>query len=124
MVGRTTTGVGEGTPGDRLEADVRFLLANERTLLAWLRTALTLQAGGVALTRLAGDQVIIGWVGVALLVLGSAGGVIGYLRYRAVGRAIRAGLLPAPGRGPALLTAGIVAVAAVLVGIYLLGYVR
>ncbi|SED68080.1 YidH family protein [Ruania alba] len=35
------------------EPDVRFSLANERTALAWLRTGLTLVAGGVALTTLA-----------------------------------------------------------------------
>ncbi|WFF05910.1 DUF202 domain-containing protein [Micromonospora sp. WMMD1076] len=29
--------------------DVRFLPTDERTLLAWLRTALTMPAGGVAL---------------------------------------------------------------------------
>ncbi|WP_434971186.1 YidH family protein [Microbacterium sp. bgisy207] len=31
------------------EPDVRFTLANERTFLAWIRTALALIAGGVAL---------------------------------------------------------------------------
>ena len=31
--------------------DYRFSLANERTLLAWLRTALALVAGGVAMTQ-------------------------------------------------------------------------
>jgi putative membrane protein len=108
-------------PGeDRLDIDIRFLLANERTLLAWLRTALTLLAGGVALAQLAGPRGALASVGVGLLVLGSAAGVIGYLRYRAAGRAIRAGQLPPPGLGPELLTGGIVAVAGVLVAIYLL----
>src|SRR5690625_7704897 len=35
------------------DPDARFSLANERTALAWLRTALALVAGGVALTTLA-----------------------------------------------------------------------
>ena len=35
------------------EPDVRFSLANERTALAWVRTALALVAGGVTLTTLA-----------------------------------------------------------------------
>jgi putative membrane protein len=108
--------------GRRLDVDVRFLLANERTLLAWLRTALTLQAGGVALAQLAGHRAVLSVVGIALLVLGSAAGVVGYLRYRTAGRAIRAGQLPAPGRGPALLTAGVVLLAAVLVTVYALGF--
>ncbi|WP_099023100.1 YidH family protein [Mycolicibacterium palauense] len=34
------------------EPDYRFTLANERTFLAWLRTALALIAGGVALLQL------------------------------------------------------------------------
>lgn len=34
------------------EPDARFSLANERTFLAWIRTALALTAGGVALEAL------------------------------------------------------------------------
>ncbi|WP_433192792.1 YidH family protein [Nocardia sp. CA-107356] len=34
------------------EPDYRFTLANERTFLAWIRTALALLAGGVALGQL------------------------------------------------------------------------
>ena len=34
------------------EPDYRFTLANERTFLAWIRTALALMAGGVALVQL------------------------------------------------------------------------
>ncbi|WP_280343558.1 YidH family protein [Nocardia neocaledoniensis] len=36
------------------EPDVRFSLANERTALAWVRTALALVAGGITLTTVAG----------------------------------------------------------------------
>jgi putative membrane protein len=41
--------------GRGLEPDARFSLANERTFLAWIRTALGLLAGGVALEVLALD---------------------------------------------------------------------
>lgn len=34
------------------DPDARFTLANERTFLAWIRTALALMAGGVALEAL------------------------------------------------------------------------
>jgi putative membrane protein len=37
---------------DGSEPDARFTLANERTFLAWIRTALALIAGGVALEAL------------------------------------------------------------------------
>ncbi|WP_171004032.1 DUF202 domain-containing protein [Kocuria sp. 2SI] len=39
------------------EPDPRFTLANERTFLAWIRTALGLLAGGIALEALAGDLI-------------------------------------------------------------------
>ena len=111
---------GDDQPG-RLDIDVRFLLANERTLLAWLRTALTLMAGGVALAQLAHERPVLQAVGVGLLVLGMTGGLIGYIRFRATSRAIRSGQMPAPGHGPALMTAGVVTLAAILVTVYLLG---
>lgn len=38
------------------EPDPRFSLANERTMLAWIRTALALIAAGVALELLAGSD--------------------------------------------------------------------
>src|SRR5262245_56032906 len=106
---------------DRLDVDVRFLLANERTLLAWLRTALALLAGGVALAQFAGPDLVLTAVGVGLLILGGLAASIGYLRYRAAGRAIRAGLLPEPGRGPVYITVGVVAVAFLLILTYVIG---
>jgi uncharacterized membrane protein YidH (DUF202 family) len=37
---------------DEQEPDYRFTLANERTFLAWIRTALALIAGGIAVAQL------------------------------------------------------------------------
>jgi len=37
------------------DPDYRFTLANERTFLAWIRTALALIAGGVAVVQLVPD---------------------------------------------------------------------
>jgi putative membrane protein len=39
------------TPDDSPELDYRFTLANERTFLSWIRTALALLAGGIAAAK-------------------------------------------------------------------------
>lgn len=68
------------------EPDYRFSLANERTFLAWIRTALALLAGGVLLeqfaTRLEPHLALIG-VAVLLAVLSAALCAAAYTRWRA-----------------------------------------
>src|SRR3954468_1766943 len=73
-----------GPPRSPGHPDYRFSLANERTLLAWLRTALALVAGGVATTQFvpelgfpAGGPV----VSIGLLVGGLGTALVGYRRY-------------------------------------------
>ena len=101
-------------PG-RLDVDARFLLANERTLLAWVRTALTLLAVGGGLAQF-GDEVAGGRaLALALTVVGIASAAMGGVRYARTDRALRRGELPRVGRSPYL-----VAVAVALVGIGLL----
>ncbi|GAA4604249.1 hypothetical protein GCM10023195_14410 [Actinoallomurus liliacearum] len=79
-------------PGEAAAPDVRFLFANERTFLAWSRTALALVAAG-----LAGVQVLrpfpgIPWsrdlLGVPLMVLGAVIATVGYLEFRRNHRAL------------------------------------
>ena len=101
---------------DRLDVDVRFLLANERTLLAWVRTALTLLAAGFAVQQLAGST----GLAVGLLVAGGASVVVGGVRYRAAEAAIRAGRLPAQGRAPYVLVAAVTVLAGLAVVLVLL----
>lgn len=73
------------------EPDPRFSLANERTFLAWVRTAMALMAGGIALHSL--TVVRTAWlrttVALGLLALGAACTTAAYVRWRKVERAMR-----------------------------------
>ncbi|WP_081586128.1 YidH family protein [Tsukamurella sp. 1534] len=101
-------GVGE-------EPDVRFSLANERTALAWIRTALALIAGGVTLTTVAGLSTIpapLYAVSAAACTAGAVLSVVAVRRWSANERALRLkAALPAPVH-LAWLVVGIVVAAA------------
>lgn len=76
------------------EPDYRFSLANERTFLAWIRTALALLAGGIAVVQLV-PSFGIGWarhvLGIALIVLALVIAATSYARWERRERAIRLG---------------------------------
>ena len=95
-------------PAGELDIDVRFLLANERTLLAWVRTGLTLIAGGVAVAFISTDSGYGTVAGVGAIAFGGLLALIGYLRYTVADAAIRAGKLPPTGIGSILVVAGVV----------------
>jgi len=99
------------TPSEQLDVDVRFLLANERTLLAWIRTSLAIQAGGLALAAVHKHQA---YMGITILLLGAAVALIGYHRFRVADRYIRHHRLPPAGNGPKIQVAGIAAIAVIL----------
>ena len=101
------------------EPDARFLLANERTLLAWLRTGLGLQGGGVVVFQLATRVEAREVLGVVLLALGAVCHVIGWQRYHAADRAIRADRVPARGLAPDLLVLVLVAAGVALIALLL-----
>ncbi len=63
-----------------LEVDYRFILANERTFLAWMRTALGLVAGGVALDQfvaVATSSSLLRLLAVGIIVLGGMVAIVG-----------------------------------------------
>jgi len=90
------------------EPDYRFTLANERTFLAWIRTALALDAGGLAVVHLlpplAAPSVQV-LLGAALITLGTVIGAASYLRWRENQRALRNGDPLPPSLLPAALAA-------------------
>jgi putative membrane protein len=97
-----------------LDPDVRFLLANERTLLAWIRTGLALQAGGFALAHFSDGDSKASTFGILAILFGGAMAIIGYSRFRAADRAIRLGELPKQGKGPTIEVGIVVLIAIVL----------
>jgi putative membrane protein len=101
---------------EKLDVDIRFLLANERTLLAWVRTGLALEAGGVALIHFNSG---INLVGISIILLGAATTGIGYARFRGADTAIRTSQLPKVGLGPGLEVAAVIMIALILLVLYL-----
>lgn len=81
------------------EPDPRFTFANERTFLAWHRTALALIGGGLAVTQLLPEFDLPGGravLGLPLILLGGVIAFTSYGRWAANQRALRRGLpLPA-----------------------------
>ena len=109
--------------GGSSHPDYRFTLANERTLLAWLRTGLALVAGGVAVITYAPDlgaRWATAAVALALVLTGLGTSLAGFSRWRANEVAIRADRpLPASWLAPTVTAAlaAVVVVVAVLVGV-------
>lgn len=112
MLGNGTGRLDERVEQHRGEVDARFLLANERTLLAWVRTGLTLMAAGVAARQLDSGVARHRVVSELLVLLGTTSVVAGGLRYVAADRALRQGRLPPSGRFPLLLVAGVALIGA------------
>ena len=100
------------------EVDARFSYANERTFLAWNRTALALIATGVAATQLLpkfdvtfGRRIL----GLPLIALGALLALTSYSHWQANERAMRRGERLVPSRMPLVLSVGIGVVAVVAV---------
>jgi putative membrane protein len=109
--------------GTGAEPDPRFSFANERTFLAWIRTAVALLALGVALEGLsvpAADAPRLALV-TTLVVLGATASGGGFLRWARVERALRlARPLPSPTLA-SVLALGLTVVGAVVILTILVG---
>lgn len=101
------------------EPDYRFSLANERTFLAWIRTALALVAGGLVATQLLPELAVpLGRevIGVALVGLGTVLAGAAFRRWVVAEEAMRRREPIPASRLPALVAvgAGVVAVTALV----------
>src|SRR6476619_7300028 len=113
----------ESTDMSEQRPEPQFQLANERTYLAWLRTALALVASGVAAARLlAGQSLHWAWetVGVLLIMAGVVTAALARRRWRAMDAAIREGE-PLPAPGIALMIAGVIVLTGLITTALLLG---
>jgi putative membrane protein len=109
------------------QPDPRFLLANERTFLAWMRTALAVGAAAVAIAGLAPDTDPL-WVrasislGLALLAVGLLAWAV--RRYREADAALRAGHAMPRLRGAPVMAGGLAVLLVVAVVALLLATPR
>jgi putative membrane protein len=124
---RLTPGAGqmnEDPPVDESEPDVRFTYANERTFLAWNRTALALIATGVAATQLLPEFHVSGGpriLGLPLIALGALVAVTSFLHWKANQQAMRRSEPLPRSPMPLILSIGIGAVAVIAVVLALIG---
>jgi len=110
------------------EPDARFTLANQRTFLAWSRTALALVAAGLGIVQLLPPFPGVRWgrhvIGVPLIVLGAVTAAQAYREWTSTQRALRR-QQPLPRSVlPLVLAATIAVVAAIAAAVALLSATR
>ena len=125
-----------GTPGGAAEParpeqspesdpDYRFTLANERTFLAWFRTALALIAGGVAVVQLIPQFAFPGarhTLGILLTVMGGTLSFAAVRRWQRVQAAMRREADLPPTRLPVMLGFSLAALTAFVVVLILISF--
>jgi putative membrane protein len=105
---------------EEFEPDYRFTLANERTFLAWQRTALGLLAAAVAIVQLVpelalpGARHVIGGLLAALAMLAAGAGLY---RWNQVDHAMRRGMPLPKTRAPLWIGLGLAVVGVILISL-------
>jgi putative membrane protein len=125
---RGDVGPAEGVGPAETEPDARFTMANERTFLAWSRTALALVAAGLGIAQLlppfpgvpAGRELL----GIPLIILGAVLAIAAYADMMRNQRALRRGQPLPKSVLPRLLAGTIGGVAAVAAIVVLLSATR
>ncbi len=95
------------------EPDYRFTMANERTFLAWIRTALALSAAGLGIVNLLADLRGSQVLGMGMMVLSFLTAASAFRRWALNERAMRLSQPLPPSRLPRLMAVGTALVAVV-----------
>ena len=118
----------EGPAGDGTEPDPRFTFANERTFLAWSRTALALVVAGLGVVQLLPPFPGVPWgrhvLGVPLIVFGAVVAVAAYGEWVRSQRAMRHGRPLPRSLMPRLLATVITVIAAIAAIVVLISALR
>ena len=93
------------------DPDYRFTLANERTFLAWIRTALALSAGGLGAVTILDDFTGEEFLGIGLLALSFLTAATAYRRWALNEQAMRLDEPLPPSRLPMYMAIGVAIVA-------------
>jgi putative membrane protein len=122
-----SAGPGAGGGGG-VEPDARFTFANERTFLAWNRTALALVVAGLGIVQLLPPFPGVSWgrhlIGVPLIVLGAIVAGAGYGEWVRNQRALRRGAPVPQSLLPVILTVTITVMALLSAIVVLLSATR
>jgi putative membrane protein len=117
------SGAGQGT-----EPDARYTFANERTFLAWSRTALALVVAGLGIVQLLPPFPHVPWgrhlIGVPLIALGAVVAGAGYAEWTRNQRALRRGDPVPHSIMPAVLAVTIACIAVIAAIVLLLSAVQ
>jgi putative membrane protein len=117
-----------GKANDGTEPDPRFTFANERTFLAWSRTALALVVAGLGVVQLLPPFPGVPWgrhvLGVPLIVFGAVVAVTAYGEWVRSQRALRLGRPLPRSVMPRLLTVVITAIAVAAAVVVLVSALR